>query len=212
MIARAASAAIAMGERGTGLLDTRDDAIILRPTPIRLWMPPELLRLHPSALRLLGHPPCVGETVSPVQHWRSPLLTTMAQPLPRVTSRCCFETSTGAACTRFVVKMRPSRECVGREDGKIERTRFCLDAAVDSRGPEAGRRSDAPSIGAIDAFRATTSRQPWSRRQRYAARAAVEHPHDGILPACRNWLQAWQSVTIFSGPGVGTIETRGWTK
>ena len=42
---------------------------------------------------------------SPVQAFAHPLLTTIAQPLPRVTSRWRLETSTGAAFARLVVKI-----------------------------------------------------------------------------------------------------------
>jgi hypothetical protein len=60
----------------------------------------------------------------PVQALAQPLFTTMARAIPCVRSRCCLETSTGAAFARFVVKSAAAGESASAAiTAEIERGR-----------------------------------------------------------------------------------------
>src|SRR5258705_7024068 len=122
---------------------------------------------------------------SPVQAFAQPLFTTMAQPVPRVTSRCRFETSTGAACARLVVN-RPAIDAnvSTARTARSSAPAFALmpQCSAADRNPVGAVMP--PSIGAIDVCRVTAMRSAMQGGQRDAAVARpFERAHDGVLPA-----------------------------
>src|SRR5258705_6308732 len=122
---------------------------------------------------------------SPVQAFAQPLFTTMAQRVPGVTSRCRFETSTGAACARLAVNgpaidAKVSRAGTARSSAPA----FALmpQCSADDRTPVGAVMP--PSIGAIDVCRVTAMTSAMQGGQRHAAVARpFERAHDGVLPA-----------------------------
>src|SRR5258705_2528336 len=109
----------------------------------------------------------------------------MAQPVPRVTSRWRFETSTGAACARFVVN-RPAIEAKvsTASTARSSASAFALMPQWRAADRNPVGAETPPSIGTIDVCRVAGITSAMERSQWHAAVARpVERPHHRILPA-----------------------------
>src|SRR5437762_8346330 len=122
---------------------------------------------------------------SPVQALAQPLLTTIAQPVPRAMSRWRFDTSTGAAWARLVVKMPAIEANVSTAStARSSAPAFALIPQCTAADLKPAGAMMPPSIGPIDMCRVDGITSAMECRQRHAAVARpFERPHDGVLSA-----------------------------
>src|SRR5689334_3741401 len=122
---------------------------------------------------------------APVHAFAHPLLTTMAHPTPCVASRCCLETSTGAACARFVVKIPAIEANVSvAMTARSRASGFALIPQCSAADLKPVGAVIPPSTGVMEVCRAAgiTSAMQGSQRDAGAPRA-LEGAHHRVLSA-----------------------------
>ena len=122
---------------------------------------------------------------TPVQAFAHPLFTTMARATPLLRSRWRFETRTGAACARLVVKI-PAAEALPSAASTVRSSDVA--AALMPQWSAAERKPcgavTPPDVGAMVKSRTVVGISGMQGRQRHTRLpCADERQHDGVLPA-----------------------------